>query len=94
VEMKSIINVWIADMKDDRRETMSCQVMEAWLDSEELNPEDMKSKVACQVMEAWLDSEELNPEDMKSKVEHQEVSTEEAAMISSGTMKKRHRGWH
>jgi hypothetical protein len=29
VEMKSIINVWIADMKDDRRETMSCQVMEA-----------------------------------------------------------------
>jgi hypothetical protein len=25
-EMRSMVNAWIADMKDDRRETMSCQV--------------------------------------------------------------------
>jgi hypothetical protein len=33
-------------MKDEQKETMDCQVMmEAWLDSKEPNPEDMKSKV-------------------------------------------------
>jgi hypothetical protein len=36
-------------MKDDRKETMSCQVtMEECLDSKELNTEDMKSKVEHQ----------------------------------------------
>jgi hypothetical protein len=45
-------------------------------------------------MEACLDSKELNPEDMESEVEQQEVPTEEAAVKSSGTMKKWHRGWH
>jgi hypothetical protein len=34
------------------------------------------------------------PEDMESEVEHREVPTEEAAVKSSGTMKKRHRGRH
>jgi hypothetical protein len=37
-EMRSIVNVWIADMKDDRKGIVSCQVkMEARLDSKELN---------------------------------------------------------
>jgi hypothetical protein len=72
VEMRSIINALIADMKDDQRETMSCQVM----------------------IEACLDSKELNPEDMKSEMEHQEVPMEEAAVKSSRTMKKWHRGQH
>jgi hypothetical protein len=45
-EMRSIVNAWIADMKKDRKETMSCQVTtEACLDSKELNPEYMKSEV-------------------------------------------------
>jgi hypothetical protein len=45
-EMRSIVNAWIADMKDDRKETMSCQVTtEACLESKELNPEDMESEV-------------------------------------------------
>jgi hypothetical protein len=70
VEMRSIVNAWIADMEKDQKETMSCQVM----------------------MAACLDSKELNLEDMKSEVEHLEVPAEEAAVKSSGTMKKRHRG--
>jgi hypothetical protein len=45
-EMRCIINAWIADMKDDQKETMSCQVTtEACLDTRELNPEDMESEV-------------------------------------------------
>jgi hypothetical protein len=68
--MRSIVNAWIADMKDDQEETMSCQVM----------------------TETFLDSKELNPEDMESEMEHREVPTEEAAVKSSGTMKKWHRG--
>jgi hypothetical protein len=44
--------------------------------------------------EACLDSKELDPEGMESKVEHREVPMEEAAVKSSGTMKKRHKGWH
>jgi hypothetical protein len=40
-EMRSIVNAWIADMKTDRREAVSCQVtMEGCLHSKELNPED------------------------------------------------------
>jgi hypothetical protein len=35
-----------------------------------------------------------NPEDMKSEMEHWEVPTEEAAVKSLGTMKKRHRSRH
>jgi NurA-like 5'-3' nuclease len=46
VEIRSIIIAWIADMKKDRKETMSCQVTtEACLDSKELNLEDMESEV-------------------------------------------------
>jgi hypothetical protein len=41
---------------------------------------------------ACLDSKELNLEDTESEVEHQEAPTEEAAVKSSGTMKKRHSG--
>jgi hypothetical protein len=50
-----------------------------------------KEAVACQeTTEACLDSKEPNPDDM----EHREVPTEEAAVKSSGTMKKWHRGRH
>jgi hypothetical protein len=42
VEIRSTVNAWIADMKKDRKETMSCKVTkEACLDSKELNPEVM-----------------------------------------------------
>jgi hypothetical protein len=45
-EMRSIVNVWIANMRDDRKKTMSSHVTTvACLDSKELNPEDMKSQV-------------------------------------------------
>jgi hypothetical protein len=45
-KMRSILNAWIADMKKDRKEAVSCQVtMAACLDSKKLNPEDMKSEV-------------------------------------------------
>jgi hypothetical protein len=45
-EMKSVVNTWIADMKDVRRETVSCQVTTgACLASKELNLEDMESEV-------------------------------------------------
>jgi hypothetical protein len=48
-EMRSIVNVWLADMKDGRKETMSCELMtEACLDNKELNLEDMKPKVEYQ----------------------------------------------
>jgi hypothetical protein len=41
VEIRSIVNACIANMRDDRKETMSCLVMtEACLDSKGLNPED------------------------------------------------------
>jgi sulfopyruvate decarboxylase TPP-binding subunit len=52
-----------------------------------------KETMPCQVMMgACLHSEELNLEDMESEVECREVPTEEAAVKSSGTMKKQHRG--
>jgi hypothetical protein len=45
--------------------------------------------MSCEVMmEACLDSKKLNPEDMKSEVEHWDVPMVEAAVKSSGTMKK------
>jgi hypothetical protein len=45
VEVRSILNDWIADMKD-LKEAISCQVTtEVCLNSKELNPEDIKSKV-------------------------------------------------
>jgi hypothetical protein len=69
-EMRSIVNAWIADMKDNRKETMSCQLM----------------------MNSCLDCKEPNLEAMESEVEHREVPIEEAAVKSSGTMKKRYRG--
>jgi hypothetical protein len=71
-ELRSIVSVCIANMGDDPKEAMSCQV----------------------TTEACLDSKELNPKDMESKLEHREAPTEEAAVKSSGTMKKRHRGQH
>jgi hypothetical protein len=46
MEMRSLVNTWRANMRDDQRETVSCQVtMQAYLDSKELNLEDIKSKV-------------------------------------------------
>jgi hypothetical protein len=54
-----------------------------------------KETMACQVtMEACLDSKEPNPEDRESEVEHRNAPTEEAAVKSSGAMKKRHRSRH
>jgi hypothetical protein len=45
-EMSSTVNAWIAKMKKDRKETVSCQVtMTACLNSKELNLEDMESEV-------------------------------------------------
>jgi hypothetical protein len=44
------------------------------------------------MMEACLDCMELNLEDTESEVKHREVPTEEAAVKSSGTMKKQHSG--
>jgi hypothetical protein len=48
VEMRSVVNAWIVNMKKDRKETVSCQVTATCLDSKELNPEDMKSEVEHQ----------------------------------------------
>jgi hypothetical protein len=46
VDMRCVVNVWIADIKVDRRETVSCQVTtEACLGSKELNPEGVESEV-------------------------------------------------
>jgi hypothetical protein len=44
--MRSIVNAWIAYTRDDRKETMSSQVMTVvCMHSEELNLEDMESEV-------------------------------------------------
>jgi hypothetical protein len=40
------------------------------------------------------DNKEPNPEDMEYEVERREVPTEESAVKSSATIKKRHRGRH
>jgi hypothetical protein len=45
-------------------------------------------------MASCLDSKELNPEVMESEVEHRVFPLEAAAVKSSGSMKKRHRGRH
>jgi hypothetical protein len=48
-EMRSIVIAWIANMKDDQKQIMSCQVTtEVCLDSKELSPEDMVSEVKHQ----------------------------------------------
>jgi hypothetical protein len=48
-KMRSIVNAWKADMKDDRKETMPCHVtIEVCLYSKELNPEDKESEVEHQ----------------------------------------------
>jgi hypothetical protein len=40
------MDAWIAEMKDEQKETMSCQLMvKACLDSKEPSPEDMESEV-------------------------------------------------
>jgi hypothetical protein len=53
-----------------------------------------KETMACQeTTEANPEKTEPNP-DMESEVEGREVPTEEAAVKSSGTMKKRHRCRH
>jgi hypothetical protein len=51
--------------------------------------------MACQeTMEAHLESKEPTSEDMESIAEDQKASKEEAAVRSSGALKKEHRGWH
>jgi hypothetical protein len=54
---------------------------------------DWKDTMSCQVTtEARLDSKELNSEDMESGVELRQILTEEDAVKTCGTIKKRHRG--
>jgi hypothetical protein len=66
--------------------------MDAWIANMK---DDRKETMACQVRtEACLHSKKTNPEGMESEMEHREVSTEEVAVKSSGTMKKRHKGRH
>jgi hypothetical protein len=99
--MEEMINANQAKMntnlKEMREEIKSGQanmrsIVNAWIANIK---KDKKDTMFCQVKtEACLDSKELNSEDMKSEVEHQEVPMEEAAVKSSGTMKKRHKGRH
>jgi hypothetical protein len=84
-----------ANLKEMREEIKPGQaeirsIVNAWIVDMK---KDRKDTMSCQITKAvCLDSKELNLKDMKSKVEHREVPTEEAAVKSSGTMKKRHRG--
>jgi hypothetical protein len=48
-EMRSIVGAWIADMKDGRKETMSCkEVTEAHLECEEPTSVNMEPEAECQ----------------------------------------------
>jgi hypothetical protein len=85
------------EIKSDQaemRSTVSALVgkMDAWIAE---TKDEQKETMARQVTtEACQDSKEPSPEDMASEVERREVPTEEAAVKSSRTMKKRHRGRH
>jgi hypothetical protein len=57
-----------------------------------LKPRETENKADLEGTEAT--NLETNPEKMQSEVEHREVPMEEAAVKSSETMKKRHRGRH
>jgi hypothetical protein len=82
--MKSMLEKMDAETEATRDKRMEAN-MNAW----------REETLSCQVTTAaCLDSQEPNPEDMKSEVEHREVPTEEAAVKSTGTMMKRHRGRH
>jgi hypothetical protein len=80
--MEAEMDAWLTEMKKCRREAMACQqTMEA-------NPETMMARQ--ETTEACQEVKELSPEEMESEVERREVPTEEAAVKSSRTMKKRH----
>jgi hypothetical protein len=85
------------NLKEMREEIPSGQaemrsIVNAWIVDMKA---DRRQTMSCHVTTAvCLDSNELNPEDVEIKVQHREVPTEEAAVKSSGTMKKRHRGRH
>jgi hypothetical protein len=60
--------------------------------------EDIKAKVKA-MLDAYLEKMEAadlaaNPEDVESIEEGQKAPKEEAAVRSSGALKKRHRSWH
>jgi hypothetical protein len=66
--------------------------MDAWLAEMKYEQKDI---MACQITtEACLESKEPNPDNMESEVEHREIPMEEAAVKSSTTMKKQHKGQH
>jgi hypothetical protein len=75
--IKEDIKAACHSMRVWREETLACQ------QSTEANPE---------TTEACRDGNDRSPEEMESEVERREVPTEEAAVKSSRTMKKRHRG--
>jgi hypothetical protein len=67
----------VHSMRAWRKETLTCQ----------------ETTMSCpERTEACQEGKELSPEEMESEVERREVPTEEAAVKSSRTMKKRHRG--
>jgi hypothetical protein len=78
------------EIKSGKAEMRS--IVNAWIVD---TKKDRKEAMSCQVTTAArLESKELIPEGTESEVECREVPTEEAAVKSSGTMKKRRRGWH
>jgi hypothetical protein len=76
------------------RSTVSAiaEKMDAWIANKR---DDQKERTAHQkAMEARPEKMEPHPEKMGSGAEHREVPKEEAAVKTSGAMKKRHRGWN
>jgi hypothetical protein len=86
-------------MKADRKErTARHEATEAKTETGQ-KPREAENKTDLEEMEATdleanPEKMETNPEKMESEVEHWEIATEEAAVKSSGTMKKRHRVRH
>jgi hypothetical protein len=86
VEIKSTVSAfeekmeaWIADVK-------ACpEVMEANPEKRDPNPEKL---------EPSPEKMETNPVKMTSVAVHEEFHTEDATVRSSGTVRRRHRGWH
>jgi hypothetical protein len=104
-EMKSTVNAFqekmvvsIANRRNNRKETMFCQeTAEARVECKEPTSGDMKAyqeTTACHE-ETERDTEKTEPDpEMKTVAENQEVPKVEAAVESSGTMKKRHTSRH
>jgi hypothetical protein len=93
------MDVWIANMRDNRNEWTSCKEMtEAGLECEEPTSADMK---VCQettayheATEADTEKTEHNPGIMQSIEDHQEVPKEDTAVMPDGGLRKWHRDWN